>query len=692
MTEHLFNKILIANRGEIAVRVMRTAKALGIRTVAIYSDADASALHVQQADEAIALGGVTAAESYLDMHKVLDAARATGAEAIHPGYGFLSENAAFARACEDAGIAFIGPSAAAIEAMGDKASAKALLADSGVPLVPGYHGDEQSDERLSTEAERIGYPLLLKASAGGGGKGMRIVLSAATLHDDIAAARREARSAFGDDRLLIEKYLIRPRHVEVQVFMDSFGNGVYLFERDCSVQRRHQKVIEEAPAPGMTAALRQRMGEAALAVAQRIQYRGAGTVEFLLDANHEFFFMEMNTRLQVEHPVTEMITGVDLVYWQLRVAAGKGLPQDVSQQSLPINGHAIEVRLYAEDPDNHFLPAIGRLNLWQAPELSASVRLDSGVQQGDDVSPYYDPMLAKLIAHGRDRTEALHNLRTALAALQVDGVKTNRDFLLRLLSLEAFANAELSTDFIERNQHELTQPLPTHWELAALTELLLPTLASQSQPQPQQQAHDPWHADGFQSALPAQRVLRLESAVGDVLRARARANEQAHGPDRNQGWHLQLADRSVQLQGRLELKSQAGDTRLLQLDARVNGQQQSLPLALREHDLLLFLPEGSQRFVRNRWLGEQAQDDHGGLTAPMAGQVLEVKVQPGEQVQAGQVLMIMEAMKMEHSIRAPEAALVQAVLYQAGDQVAEGTELLQLEITAEAENAAEADA
>ncbi|MGL6213851.1 acetyl-CoA carboxylase biotin carboxylase subunit, partial [Billgrantia desiderata] len=450
-----FDTLLVANRGEIACRVMRTARAMGLRTVAVYSDADANARHVREADEAVRLGPAAARESYLKVEAVVEAAKRTGAGAIHPGYGFLSENGAFVQALDAAGITFVGPPASAIAAMGDKSAAKARMANAGVPLVPGYHGDDQDDALLKAEADKIGYPVLLKASAGGGGKGMRVVEAPEQFQAALDGCRRESQAAFGDTRMLIEKYLTQPRHVEVQVFCDSHGNGVYLFERDCSVQRRHQKVLEEAPAPGMTAELRREMGEAAVRAAKEIGYVGAGTVEFLLDKDGSFYFMEMNTRLQVEHPVTEMITGQDLVEWQLRVAMGEALP--LQQEELTITGHSFEARLYAEDPEQDFLPATGRLERFAMDLKGAGldprqVRLDSGVETGDVVSMHYDPMLAKLIIHGDDRDQALSTLNRALAALDVQGVVTNRAFLQRLATHPAFRNAELDTRFIEKNE------------------------------------------------------------------------------------------------------------------------------------------------------------------------------------------------------------------------------------------------
>jgi 3-methylcrotonyl-CoA carboxylase alpha subunit len=448
----MFNKVLIANRGEIACRVMLTARKMGLSTVAVYSDADRDALHVAMADEAVNIGPAPPRESYLDGAKIVEACKATGAEAVHPGYGFLSENADFARLCLENGIVFVGPPPCAIEAMGSKSAAKSIMEKAGVPLVPGYHEADQSPDRLGRAALEIGYPVLLKAVAGGGGKGMRMVSATTEFEEALAAARREAASSFGNDDMLVEKYLPRPRHVEVQVFCDRHGHAVYLFERDCSVQRRHQKVIEEAPAPGMTPELRQRMGEAAVLAARAIDYEGAGTVEFLLDEDGAFYFMEMNTRLQVEHPVTEMITGQDLVEWQFRVASAEPLP--LRQDQLEISGHAFEARIYAEDPDNGFLPATGLLTHLQPPRESRHVRVDTGVLQGDEVSVYYDPMIAKLVTWDENRERALARLARALSEYRISGLSTNVSFLYNLATSRPFIDADLNTHFIEQH-HEL---------------------------------------------------------------------------------------------------------------------------------------------------------------------------------------------------------------------------------------------
>ena len=446
-------KLLVANRGEIACRVIHTAKAMGIRTVAVYSTIDRHALHVTMADESVCIGDAPAKDSYLRIDRVIDACASTGASAVHPGYGFLSENAAFARACADADVTFIGPTPSAIEAMGSKSAAKTLMGEAGVPLIPGYHGEDQSDDCLRDAAESLGYPVLLKAAAGGGGKGMRLVNESSEFDEALASARRESMAAFDDEKMLVEKYLQAPRHVEIQVFCDQHDGAVYLFERDCSVQRRHQKVLEEAPAPGMTAELRERMGEAAVKAARAINYRGAGTVEFLLDANGEFYFMEMNTRLQVEHPVPERISGQDLVEWQIRVASGEPLP--LQQSDLRLKGHAIEARIYAEDPDNGFLPATGVLRSYQPPAQHAGLRIDSGVCEGDEVSMYYDPLIAKLICHAASRDQACQALADALAQFHIQGLPTNRTFLYDLVTSKPFLEAELETGFIATHEQIL---------------------------------------------------------------------------------------------------------------------------------------------------------------------------------------------------------------------------------------------
>ncbi len=622
--------LLVANRGEIACRVMRTAKALGLTTVAVHSAIDRNARHVREADVAVDLGGAKPADSYLLIDSIIAAAQASGAQAIHPGYGFLSENAGFARAVEAAGLVFLGPPASAIDAMGSKSAAKALMEAAGVPLVPGYHSEAQDAQTFRDAAARIGYPVLLKATAGGGGKGMKVVEREADLAEALQSAQREAQSAFGDSRMLVEKYLLQPRHVEIQVFADRHGNCLYLNERDCSIQRRHQKVVEEAPAPGLSVELRRAMGEAAVKAAQAIGYVGAGTVEFLLDARGQFFFMEMNTRLQVEHPVTEAITGLDLVAWQIRVARGEPLP--ITQAQVPLRGHAIEVRLYAEDPQNEFLPASGTLTLYHEPASGPGRRVDSGVREGDEVSPFYDPMLGKLIAWGESREEARQRLLAMLDETAVAGVKTNLAFLRRVLAHPSFAAAELDTGFIERYQADL---LPAPGELSdAFWQAAADAMESESPHVRGDDPHSPWSArTGWRSVLPARTTVHL--ACG----AERRRVRQASTNTRPRPQSFRRDDRLyVKWQGELHAVE------------RVD------PIAAVER--------------------EHAQ--HGGLTAPMNGSIVRVLVEPGQAVEAGTALVVLEAMKMEHSIRAPQAGTVKALYCGEGDMVGEGAVLVEL--------------
>ncbi|HEV7433220.1 MAG TPA: biotin carboxylase N-terminal domain-containing protein, partial [Steroidobacteraceae bacterium] len=530
------DRLLIANRGEIACRIARTARRMGIHTIAVYSDADREARHVAACDEAFGIGGLTPAESYLRADAILEAARRGGAQAIHPGYGFLSENAAFAENCAQAGVVFVGPPPAAIRAMGSKSAAKTLMERAGVPLTPGYHGDNQEERYLRDMADRIGYPVLIKASAGGGGRGMRRVDQSSEFAAALSSCKREAKASFGDDRVLIEKYLLQPRHIEVQVFADSLGHCLHLFERDCSVQRRHQKVLEEAPAPGMTGARRAAMGAAAISAASAVGYVGAGTVEFITAPGGDFYFMEMNTRLQVEHPVTEMITGLDLVEWQLRVAAGEALPR--TQEQLKISGHALEARVYAEDPARGFLPAIGRLEYFSAPPSSRHVRMDSGVGQGDEITPYYDSMIAKLIVWDETRELALARMQGALDQLRIVGVANNVAFLNRLVGSPAFAAADLDTALIER-QHDYLFPEPTApkrevWLAAALTSLLRHS---------ETPATTPWEAqDGWRLSDRAQRNLVFRTgAFEKTLQVRYLAV----------GWEIRLDGQTSHVRGQL---------------------------------------------------------------------------------------------------------------------------------------------
>ena len=653
---HPIKTLLIANRGEIALRVMRTAQRMGIRCVAVYSEADAGAPFVQAADIALPIGPAMARDSYLNVDKLLEAATQSGADAVHPGYGFLSENTDFARRLENAGIRFVGPSADSIAAMGSKSAAKALMDKAGVPLVPGYHGEDQDLDLLEREASRIGYPLLIKASAGGGGKGMRVVRDESELRDNLGAAQREAQSSFGDPKLLIERYLEKPRHVEVQILFDTHGKGIYLFDRDCSVQRRHQKVIEEAPAPGLSNELRTRMGEAAVRCGESIGYVGAGTVEFLVEGD-DFYFMEMNTRLQVEHPVTELVSGLDLVEWQLRVAAGEALPW--MQDELSPKGHAVEVRIYAEDPDNGFLPMTGQLEHLQEPVGLPHVRVDSGVTQGQAITAWYDPMLAKVIAWGEDRTSAIRRLAEAVMQYRARGVTLNTAFLHRVLLHPDFLGAELATNFIEKHQEQLHQPAVSSAEKLALS-----WLAWHLSRHSDANQHDPWSAgDGWRLGSPdfqpcevrigdaesvfSYRLLSADSAQVQLAEQTLAVRWQ----QRNNSWHVQLPGRSV-----------------------------SLTCLGHDRRLTVFADAENWNAAINEPEAQSAHTDHlSALNAPMHGRVTDVLCQEGDTVSAGAALVIMEAMKMEHTIRAPVDGTVTALLCSIGQTVESAEPLLDFE-------------
>jgi 3-methylcrotonyl-CoA carboxylase alpha subunit len=663
----VFDKILIANRGEIAVRVARTARRMGIRTVAVYSDADSRALHVEACDEAHRLGPPPPRESYLDGAKVIAIAKSSGAQAIHPGYGFLSENEAFAAECERNRLVFIGPPPAAIAAMGSKSAAKTIMETAGVPLVPGFHGEDQNADRLHAHAERIGYPVLIKATAGGGGKGMKVAASSGAFAAALASARREAKASFGDDRVLIERYLTSPRHIEIQVFADRHGSAIHLFERDCSVQRRHQKVLEEAPAPGMTGERRKAMGDAAVAAAKAIGYVGAGTVEFIAEQDGRFYFMEMNTRLQVEHPVTEMITGLDLVEWQLRVAAGEPLP--LAQDAVPLRGHAIEARLYAEDPARGFLPSIGRISHWRMPPGSAHVRVDTGFRAGDDVTPYYDPMLGKLIVWAEDRKRACALLADALQHCEVAGVTTNIDFLGRVVSHSAFAQAQLDTGLIEKHRDALLAPPagtpPRALIAAAVAEFVNTGTERARAAAASGDPHSPWNAqDGWwPNREPLGMTLRF--ADGDVehdVRV-AQSGDVLHVTFDGTGAQVRVEQHG----DRFTLATD--DTRF---DASVSA------LGEERH---VFVP-GARRRLRFVDPLAHAGDEEahaGHLMAPMSGSIVAVFVKPGDKVEKGAPLCVLEAMKMEHAIVAPAAGIVRAVNCAVGDRVSEGADLVDLE-------------
>ncbi len=670
----MFNKILIANRGEIACRVAATARRMAIKTVAVYSDADANAKHVSSCDEAVHIGASAPRDSYLRWEKIIAAALASGAQAIHPGYGFLSENEQFAQACGAAGLVFIGPPASAIKAMGLKAESKQLMERAGVPLVPGYHGADQDEALLQREADRIGYPVLIKASAGGGGKGMRVVEAREDFAAALASCKREAINSFGIDAVLVEKYVQRPRHIEIQVFGDAQGNYVHLFERDCSVQRRHQKVLEEAPAPGMTPELRAQMGAAAIAAARAVNYCGAGTVEFIVEQAGNgvmsFFFMEMNTRLQVEHPVTEAISGQDLVEWQLRVASGEPLP--LRQEQLKIQGHAIEARICAENPDNNFLPATGTLQVYGLPqcltfERSAGVRVDSGVREGDAISPFYDSMIAKLIVHGDTREQALSRLDTALAQTHIVGLSTNVQFLRNVVQSQSFTQADLDTGLIPREAAVLFQQEKVGLNLAVasvIADTLLQERAREAQVSNAAQWLDPWaRADGWRSHGPSMR----------------RFDYQFQG-------ELQMVQMTTLHDGALQL-ALAGEvvafafTPVTQgIDVRVGALRRIVSVYRRGDIAHVFSAQGATQIVAIDALAHagDAQAEGGRLTAPMPGKVVSFAVKVGDHVKLGQPLALLDAMKMEHMIAAPADGMVAELLYAPGDQVAEGAELLRL--------------
>ncbi|MEI8028954.1 MAG: acetyl/propionyl/methylcrotonyl-CoA carboxylase subunit alpha [Comamonadaceae bacterium] len=703
----MFNKILIANRGEIACRVAATARRMAIKTVAVYSDADANAKHVSSCDEAVHIGASSPKDSYLRWEKIIAAAQATGAQAIHPGYGFLSENEEFAQACAAAGLVFIGPPASAIKAMGLKAESKRLMDLAGVPLVPGYHGADQDPALLQREADSIGYPVLIKASAGGGGKGMRAVDKAEDFAAALASCKRESINSFGDDAVLIEKYVQRPRHIEIQVFGDTFGNYVYLFERDCSVQRRHQKVLEEAPAPGMTPELRQQMGEAAVAAARAVNYVGAGTVEFIVEQPsakasegavaeqfpdgpplgklvpsggsdaHEmanvgaFFFMEMNTRLQVEHPVTEAISGQDLVEWQLRVACGEPLP--LAQSDLKITGHAIEARICAENPDNNFLPATGTLDVYGLPpcvtfeRCNGGVRVDSGVRQGDAISPFYDSMVAKLIVHGDSREQALSRLDTALAHTHIVGLNTNVQFLRNVVQSRSFVQADLDTGLIPRETAVLFKQERVGLPLAvagAIAHTLLREQADEALVTSALAWLDPWaRRDGWRSHGPSTR--RFDYEFADQVQVVQMTT---------------LHDGALQL----DVAGESGTFSFMPvtqgIDVRFATQRQIVSVYRKSDVIHVFTAKGATQITAIDALAHagDTQLEGGRLTAPMPGKVVSFAVKVGDKVKVGQALAVMDAMKMEHTIAAPMDGVVAELLYAPGDQVAEGAELLRL--------------
>ncbi|HHX8294499.1 TPA: acetyl/propionyl/methylcrotonyl-CoA carboxylase subunit alpha [Vibrio diabolicus] len=667
----MFKRILIANRGEIACRIIKTAKSMAIETVAVYSEADRSSLHVKQADFAEFIGPAPASESYLDIDAIIGAAKKWQADAIHPGYGFLSENPKLAKACSENGIVFIGPPTSAIEAMGSKSQAKAIMSEANVPLVPGYHGTDNSVEHLLAEAEKIGYPVMLKATQGGGGKGMRVVNSAAEMPLAIDGAQREALSSFGDKQLLIEKCILQPRHVEVQVFADKHGNCVYLSDRDCSIQRRHQKVVEEAPAPGLSDELRKQMGEAAVQAAQAIDYVGAGTVEFLLDSRGQFYFMEMNTRLQVEHPVTELITGVDLVEWQFKVAAGEHLP--ISQSEITHNGHSIELRIYAEDADNDFMPSTGRIDYLKEPLSDSNVRLacvrvDSGVTHGDTISEYYDPMISKLIVWGQTRDIALKQLKQALTQYHVRGVTTNIGYLHSIISQLAFAEIELDTDFLVKHQQGIS-------EQQNVSDSIWLTLAAVAR----------WNdliSKSDSSTLPAPTTQGFRLSVNNVYRFNftdVNANHQVR---------LQQSSQDTGAHFTVRCGEELHQITLLESDnpfiVDIDNVRYTFN-ALNDEQKTTVFYLGQQRTFAHQPNFDSAKDvdDELSPTAPLNGVISAVMVNKGDKVAAGDPLLVLEAMKMEYTITAPVAATVDEVFYQHGDQVQHGSILLHLASTPE---------
>ncbi|KAM8804876.1 methylcrotonoyl-CoA carboxylase subunit alpha, mitochondrial [Eudromia elegans] len=654
-------KILIANRGEIACRVMRTARRMGVKSVAVYSEADRNSMHVAMADEAYCIGPAPSQQSYLAMEKIIQVAKASAAQAVHPGYGFLSENTEFAELCKQEGIIFIGPPSSAIRDMGIKSTSKAIMSAAGVPVVEGYHGEDQSDECLKEHAKRIGYPVMIKAVRGGGGKGMRIAHSENEFLDQLESARREAKKSFNDDAVLIEKFVDNPRHVEVQVFGDQHGNAVYLFERDCSVQRRHQKIIEEAPGPGINPEVRKRLGEAAVKAAKAVHYVGAGTVEFIMDSQHNFYFMEMNTRLQVEHPVTEMITGTDLVEWQLRVAAGEKIP--LRQEEILLRGHAFEARIYAEDPNNNFMPGAGPLLHLSTPLPDSFTRIETGVRQGDEVSVHYDPMIAKLVVWAEDRQAALRRLRYSLNQYNIVGLNTNIDFLLSLSGHPQFEAGNVHTNFILQHYDELfpAQRATPHEVVcqAALGLILKEKVATDAFRDQSGDKYSPFaSSSGRRINILYTRKLSLldgENTV-DVM-----VNYNREG-----SYSMQIKDKTFLISGDI---SKEGNS--LYLRSSINGAVSKSKLVILDNTIYLFTPEGSAQIgvpVPKYLSAVSSEGMQAGAIAPMTGTIEKVFVKAGDKVQTGDPLMVMIAMKMEHTIRAPKAAVIKKVNFQEGAQ------------------------
>ncbi len=655
-----FRTLLIANRGEIACRVIRTARAMGLRTVAVYSEADRAAMHVAMADEAVLLGPARARDSYLNIERLIEAARRTGAEAVHPGYGFLSENAEFADACLKAGLVFVGPTAEMMTAMGSKSGSKALMERAGVPLVPGYHGEAQDEATLAKAADKIGFPVLVKASAGGGGRGMRVVRSATELLPAIVSAKREAKAAFGDDRMLVEKYVDNPRHIEVQVIGDSHGNLLSLFERECTLQRRHQKVVEEAPSPTLNAAQRDTVCAAARKAAKAVNYVGAGTIEFVSDGK-DVFFIEMNTRLQVEHPVTELITGVDLVEWQLRVAFGEQLP--LRQDQVTMNGHAIEARVYAENPNKNFMPSVGKIRTWRTPEPADGLRIDAGYREGDAVSPYYDAMLAKVIAWAPTREAAIERLNRGLEQTDVRGIVTNIPFLSALVTDPAVAANRIDTGFIERELKNLTpaQTPPGDLELCAAVAAIL----GEERKAARAEAHSPWQVFGWMPVGRRQRVFSFR---------------QGHEPEQkvtltygNGPSMLAIGDRTFAFAS--SMTDEGG------FDLTLDGLKSRVVAVIEGHELYLRTRNG--RFELH-WVDpfggdEEEQVGEDKIAAPLPGTVVALLAEEGAMLEKGAPILTLEVMKMEQTLRAPFAGILKAIKCKVGDIVQEGVELAEVE-------------
>nr|XP_055074817.1 methylcrotonoyl-CoA carboxylase subunit alpha, mitochondrial [Misgurnus anguillicaudatus] len=665
-------KVLIANRGEIACRVMRTAKKMGVRSVAVYSEPDRHSMHVAMADEAYHIGPAASQQSYLCMDKILEVAKKSCAQAVHPGYGFLSENTEFAEQCKKEGIIFIGPPSSAIRDMGIKSTSKHIMSAAGVPIIEGYHGEDQSDEKLKKEAARIGYPVMIKAVRGGGGKGMRIAVSEATFHEQLESARREARKSFNDDVMLIEKFVENPRHVEVQVFGDQYGNVVYLFERDCSVQRRHQKIIEEAPGPDISSEVRRRLGEAAVRAAKAVNYVGAGTVEFIMDAKHNFYFMEMNTRLQVEHPVSEMITGTDLVEWQLRVAAGEKLP--LTQEEIVLRGHSFEARIYAEDPNNNFLPGAGPLLHLSTPQADQCTRIETGVREGDEVSAHYDPMIAKLVVWGEDRSAALKKLRYCLRQYNIVGLNTNIEFLLSLSGHPEFEAGNVHTSFITQHYDQL---FPSVQEVSAevLCQAALGLLLQEKHytDKYRDQSSDMYSpfacSNGRRLNVLQCRDLTLQ--LGD----KKIALSVTYNPDGT--YRMETEGQVFHVSGELQM-----DRDVTYLWCSLNGVMSRPKLIILDNTIHIFSTEGSTQIdvpVPKFLAGVTASSAQSGAVAPMTGTIEKVLVKVGDFVQKGDPLMVMNAMKMEHTIRAPKAGVIRKVFFKESSQANRHATLVDIE-------------